>query len=43
MRIRHFATVALLGLLLGLTACGIKGGPIRPGSDDDPKKQQSSN
>jgi hypothetical protein len=26
-----------------LSACGIKGDPIRPGSDEDPKKKQTTN
>jgi hypothetical protein len=32
---------AILSLGLGLSACGIKGDPIRPGSEEDPKKQAS--
>ncbi len=43
MSIARIALTALLVAALGLAACGIKGDPIRPGSDDDPKKQQSTN
>ncbi len=43
MSIARIALAALLLAALGLAACGIKGDPIRPGSDDDPKKQQSTN
>ena len=32
---------AILSLGLGLSACGIKGDPIRPGSEEDPKKEDS--
>ena len=42
MRLAHLAIAALLGAALALSACGIKGDPIRPGSDKDPKKQQQS-
>ena len=41
MNLKDFTTVALLGLLLGLVACGIKGDPIQPGSEEDQKKQES--
>ncbi len=41
MRIKHFATVALVGLLLGLAACGIKGDPIQPGSEEDQQKEDT--
>ena len=41
--IARIARMALLATTLGLSACGIKGDPIRPGSDEDPKKQQSTN
>jgi len=34
--------MALLAAVLGLSACGIKGDPIRPGSDEDPKKQTTN-
>jgi len=34
---------AALSLGLGLAACGIKGDPIRPGSDEDQKKQSKKN
>jgi predicted small lipoprotein YifL len=37
------AVTALLAAVLGLSACGIKGDPIRPGSDEDPKKKQTTN
>ena len=40
MSIARIAMTALLAGALGLAACGIKGDPIRPGSDEDPKKQQ---
>jgi predicted small lipoprotein YifL len=43
MSIARLALTALLALALGLAACGIKGDPIRPGSEEDPKKQQSTN
>ena len=43
MSIARIAMTALLALALGLAACGIKGDPIRPGSEEDPKKQQSTN
>ena len=43
MSIARLALTALLALALGLSACGIKGDPIRPGSEEDPKKQQSTN
>ena len=33
---------ATLSLGLGLSACGIKGDPIRPGSEEDLKKKQST-
>ena len=32
---------ATLSLVLGLAACGIKGDPIRPGSEEDVKKEDS--
>jgi predicted small lipoprotein YifL len=35
-------TAALLTVALGLAACGVKGDPIRPGSDEDPKKQTTN-
>lgn len=41
MSLKNFTTVALLGLMLGLAACGIKGDPIRPGSEEDQEKQES--
>jgi predicted small lipoprotein YifL len=34
---------ATLSLVLGLAACGIKGDPIRPGSEEDLKTKQSTN
>jgi predicted small lipoprotein YifL len=40
MSIMRIATAALLACALGLSACGLKGDPIRPGSDEDPKKKQ---
>ena len=33
---------ATLSLSLGLAACGIKGDPIRPGSEEDLKTKQSA-
>ncbi|MGR3716433.1 MAG: LPS translocon maturation chaperone LptM [Thermohalobaculum sp.] len=33
---------ATLSLVLGLAACGIKGDPIRPGSEEDLKTKQSA-
>ena len=42
MSIARIATTALLMAALGLSACGIKGDPIRPGSKEDPKKQSTS-
>ena len=42
MTIARLAMTALLAVTLGLSACGIKGDPIRPGSDEDPKKQSTS-
>jgi predicted small lipoprotein YifL len=41
MSIARLAMTALLVAALGLAACGIKGDPIRPGSEEDPKKQAS--
>ena len=40
--IARIAMTALLAAALGLAACGIKGDPIRPGSDEDPKKQSTN-
>ena len=46
MTIARLAMTALLavtlGLGLGLSACGIKGDPIRPGSEEDQKKQSTN-
>jgi predicted small lipoprotein YifL len=42
MSIARLAMTALLVAALGLAACGIKGDPIRPGSDEDPKKKENS-
>ncbi len=42
MSIARIALTALLVAALGLAACGIKGDPIRPGSDEDPKKKENS-
>ncbi len=33
---------ATLSLVLGLAACGIKGDPIRPGSEEDLETKQSA-
>ncbi len=41
MSIARIAMTALLAAVLGLAACGIKGDPIRPGSEEDPKKQST--
>ncbi len=43
MSIARIAMMAFLAAALSLAACGIKGDPIRPGSEEDPKKQQSTN
>jgi len=43
MTIARLAMTALLAAALGLSACGLKGDPIRPGSDEDLKKKQSTN
>ena len=42
MSIARIAMTALLAAALGLAACGIKGDPIRPGSDEDLKTKQST-
>ena len=42
MSIARIAITVLLAASLGLAACGIKGDPIRPGSEEDPKTQQST-
>ncbi len=42
MSIARLALTALLALALGLAACGIKGDPIRPGSQEDLEKKQST-
>ena len=41
MSISRITLTALLALALGLAACGIKGDPIRPGSEEDQKKENS--
>ena len=41
MSLARLAMTALLAVTLGLSACGIKGDPIRPGSDEDSKKQST--
>jgi predicted small lipoprotein YifL len=38
----RLAMTALLVAALGLAGCGIKGDPIRPGSEEDPKKKENS-
>jgi predicted small lipoprotein YifL len=43
MSIARIVMTALLAAALGLAACGIKGDPIRPGSEEDLKKKQSTN
>jgi len=40
--IARITVTALLIAVMGLSACGIKGKPIRPGSDEDPKKQSTN-
>ena len=42
MSIARIAVTALLAVALGLAACGIKGDPIRPGSEEDLKKKEKS-
>ncbi len=42
MSIARIAMTALLAAALGLSACGIKGDPIRPGSQEDLEKKQST-
>ncbi len=42
MSIARIAMTALLAAALGLSACGIKGDPIRPGSQEDREKKQST-
>ena len=42
MSIARIAVTALLAAALGLSACGIKGDPIRPGSQEDLEKKQST-
>ncbi len=42
MSIVRIAMTALLAAALGLAACGIKGDPIRPGSEEDQKKQSTN-
>jgi hypothetical protein len=39
--IARIAMMALLTTALGLSACGVKGDPIRPGSKEDPKTQST--
>ena len=41
MTLARLIALLLLAAGLGLSACGVKGDPIRPGSEDDPKKQTS--
>ncbi len=43
MNIARIAMTALLAAALGLAACGLKGDPIRPGSEEDLKTKQSTN
>jgi len=42
MSIPRIAVTALLAAALSLSACGLKGDPIRPGSDEDPKTKQQT-
>ena len=41
MKIGRIVLTALLASALAVSACGLKGDPIRPGSEKDVKKQQS--
>ena len=41
MSIARIAMTALPAAVLGLSACGIKGDPIRPGSEEEQKKENS--
>jgi predicted small lipoprotein YifL len=38
----RIALTALLATALAVSACGRKGDPVRPGSDQDPKKPAAS-
>ena len=42
MSIARIAMMVLLATALGMSACGIKGDPIRPGSKEDQKKQTTN-
>lgn len=42
MTLARIAMMALLATALGLSACGIKGDPDRPGPKEDLKKQGTS-
>ena len=42
MSLARIAMTALLAAALGLSACGIKGDPVRPNPEDD-KKSQTTN
>ena len=42
MSIARIAVAAFLVISLGLAGCGVKGDPIRPGSEDDPKTKSAS-
>jgi len=42
MSLGRIAMTVLLALALGLAACGLKGDPIRPGSEEDAKKKENS-
>ena len=42
MNIARVAMTALLAAALSLAACGIKGDPIRPGSEENQKKQSTN-
>ena len=41
MKIGRIVLTALLAGALAVSACGLKGDPIRPGSEKDVKKQHS--
>jgi predicted small lipoprotein YifL len=40
MTVLRVSAAALLAAALALSACGLKGDPIRPGSEKDLKRQQ---
>jgi len=42
MSIARIAMTALLVAALAIAACGVKGDPIRPGSDQEPEEQSTN-